>query len=513
MLKTLFLSIKNRWPIIIFLILYFIFSYRTYKDYGLTMDEFFVYTRGQYFYTKVRGNDPLLQKGFVINEGDNQNLLFYNSSYPAILYAFNKDKSYETYHFINLLVTSSIFCLIFEVLLFIYKEPLLAILGPIFLFFTPRYLGAIPANPKDIPFSIFYFISLIFMFFSSSWNEKLRILLLGLLIGIASSIRFIGFSLIIIYWLNKLLIYFSQNKKITFIWLINSLIELFLIFSISFLVFMLNMPYIASDPFNHLLELVNINKKYPWNGEIMLFGEKFTAQQRPDLYLFIWVFITTPIYILFLSVTSFFKKVLPEIQRLIHLITLSIVIQLIFYFIFHPVVYNGLRHYLFLLPHLVLLASIMFIETLKNGKFKLILIVFTIINIFSILFFYIQSHPYEYVYFNSLIGGARKAQDKFELDYWAATDKEALLWLKDYLAKNNKIDVKVATCSKSESINYYLPTVINVNEKIIEADYIICHDYFMSIKIEKNPNISLIHTVLRDNIPLNHIYSQNHKRQ
>ena len=37
----------------------------------------------------------------------------------------------------------------------------------------------------------------------------------------------------------------------------------------------------------------------------------------------------------------------------------------------------------------------------------------------------IQLHPYEYIYYNSLIGGVPGAYRKFELDYWATSFKNA----------------------------------------------------------------------------------------
>ena len=61
-----------RIPLAIFLIIYFFLALTTYKDFGLTMDEFFVYTRGQYFDNKVVGNDAHLQKGFVVHEEGNE---------------------------------------------------------------------------------------------------------------------------------------------------------------------------------------------------------------------------------------------------------------------------------------------------------------------------------------------------------------------------------------------------------------------------------------------------------
>jgi len=35
-------------------------------------------------------------------------------------------------------------------------------------------------------------------------------------------------------------------------------------------------------------------------------------------------------------------------------------------------------------------------------------------------------HPYEYIFYNSLIGGVRGAFRNFELDYWATSYREAM---------------------------------------------------------------------------------------
>jgi len=38
-------------------------------------------------------------------------------------------------------------------------------------------------------------------------------------------------------------------------------------------------------------------------------------------------------------------------------------------------------------------------------------------------------HPYQYVYFNALVGGHRGAQGRYETDYWCVSEREAYRWL------------------------------------------------------------------------------------
>ena len=510
MARFIFSFFKNRILIFIFIALYIGFAFLTYRHYGLTMDEFFVYARGKYFYTKVRGNDKFLQKGFVVNEGRNQDLLYNNSSYPALLYAVNDGETYEGYHLLNLLIAASIFYLFYEVLLYLYKKPFIALVGPVFLLFTPRFFGDIPANPKDIPFAILYFATLVVIFFSKTWNEKLRILIVGILIGLTSSIRLLGIFLLPVYFLYQLTTSFLQEKRIMRDFIINTILGSFLIFLIAFLIFIFNMPYVGADPFNHTLELLNVNKNYPWFGDILHFGKTYSIYTRPQTYLFIWILITTPLFVLVLSPITLFKKMVGEKKSIIMLVWISLLFQIFLYLVLRPVIYNGIRHYVFLIPHLVLLASISFIELLANRKFKYVVVFLVAINFFVVTKFYVSYHPYEYIYFNELVGGVKGATGNFEVDYWAASDKEALTWLSDYLTKNNIQKPKIATCSKSATLGYYLPEAKDYNNKMKKADYIVCYDGVLKNKIEKIPGSTLIHTVTRDDVPFNYVYKIEH---
>src|SRR2546430_12034356 len=43
----------------------------------------------------------------------------------------------------------------------------------------------------------------------------------------------------------------------------------------------------------------------------------------------------------------------------------------------------------------------------------------------------VRLFPYDYLYFNELVGGIQGANGKYEMDYWAKSLKEAVTWLKE----------------------------------------------------------------------------------
>ncbi|MDA1316771.1 MAG: hypothetical protein O3B87_01960 [bacterium] len=501
MIATLRTFVLKRIPLLAFLIIYLFLALATYKDFGLTMDEFFVYTRGQYFYNKVVGNDAHLQKGFVLHEGGNEDLLFNNSSYPALLYMLNSDGTYEQYHLINILLASFVFILMYELLLFITKKPLYALIGPILLFLTPRFLGHIPANPKDIPFAIGYMTSMVGMLLCAKWDNKMRILILGILIGMTSAIRIVGLTLIPLYVLFRIVSLFESSLHDMAKKSAHVLLESLIIGLIAYLVFIFNMPYVGADPINHFIELLKVTAKYPWYGNIYYFGESIGFDKRPLMYLFVWIGVSTPLPILFLALYGMVRKMKSTMRSLKYLIVISLGMHMLIYIFLNPVIYNGLRHYLFLLPHFAILAALGYIDLLQNKRYKKLVVMTGILFAFMIMGWYVRFHPYQYTYFNIL--GNHK---QFELDYWAASDKEAMKWLSVYLDENDISNMSVYSCSKSDSLNYYMPHVEDVNTNLQQADYIVCHDERASVLLKENIHGIILHEIKRENIVYSTIF-------
>jgi len=394
-----------------------------------------------------------------------------------------------------MLCASVIFVGVYYLFLYKYKNPWLAIIAPMALFLTPRFLGHIPANPKDIPFAIVYFFGLISILVSSkSKNPYLQVLLLGVVFGFAQSIRVVGFSLYIVYFL------FSLRNKTRAIGTI--LLQLFVVFAISNFVMVVTWPYLGANYFHGFKALLTTAKSFQdWDCTVLFMGDYITRSTRPWYYLPVWIFITTPVSVLvfFLSAGIFVKKN-KRGNDVFVLLLLALVVNLVLYLGLNPVIYNGLRHFLFLLPILVCLATISFVDfliTIKPSVGKNVLIILVCSNFFMIGVALFKLHPYEYIYFNELVGGLSGAQDTFELDYWGAGYKESIEWFVDNL---NDINPSVYMCNMSIAADVYSYRAMRLSPHKYLVDYTIC-DYERDKAKDLDGNI--VYSVTRGGVPLN----------
>jgi hypothetical protein len=90
-----------------------------------------------------------------------------------------------------------------------------------------------------------------------------------------------------------------------------------------------------------------------------------------------------------------------------------------------PPMYDGYRHFLFILPPLFLLAGLAF-QTLRQrlpGHWAdAVLLVVLAPGLLGLL----RAHPYQYTYFNTLVGGTGGAFRQYETDYWLTCYREII---------------------------------------------------------------------------------------
>lgn len=96
--------------------------------------------------------------------------------------------------------------------------------------------------------------------------------------------------------------------------------------------------------------------------------------------------------------------------------------------------YDNFRHFLFVLPPLFLLAGLG-LQTLFErlaGLARLTRLAQAALLILSLLpglVALVELHPYQYIYYNQLVGGTAGAFRRFESDYWATSYREATNFL------------------------------------------------------------------------------------
>jgi hypothetical protein len=107
------------------------------------------------------------------------------------------------------------------------------------------------------------------------------------------------------------------------------------------------------------------------------------------------------------------------------LVLLWFVILLVYVLVRRPAMYDGLRHFLFILPPLYVFTGFAF-EFLADRSPSWLYAGLVGLLLLPGLFGILQLHPYEYTYYNSFPGGTSGAFRQYETDYWLTCYQEAV---------------------------------------------------------------------------------------
>jgi hypothetical protein len=96
----------------------------------------------------------------------------------------------------------------------------------------------------------------------------------------------------------------------------------------------------------------------------------------------------------------------------------------------HPAFYNGLRHFVFVVPPFAVLGGIagawLFEKSRPFGKSATAALTVAFVGGLALpLSDMVRLHPYQYTAFNWVSGGVRMAHDNYMLDYWGLAFKQA----------------------------------------------------------------------------------------
>ena len=114
-------------------------------------------------------------------------------------------------------------------------------------------------------------------------------------------------------------------------------------------------------------------------------------------------------------------------ERGVFLVCLAVILPLAFLIVQRATIYDGVRHVLFVIPMLALLAGTglaAILPLLRRAPLVAALVGGTYAGV--VVLHLARLHPLEYVAINAFAGGTRGAYDKFEQDYWSAAATEGL---------------------------------------------------------------------------------------
>jgi hypothetical protein len=397
----------------------------------------------------------------------------------------------------------------------------------LFLAITPVYYGHLFFNPKDIPFAVGYLWSLYFLIRILSNFPRVRwqsLALFGAASGLTLGIRIGGIFLIVYLGLALLWNYwrvYRSGAGARF----NAFIRLVVLpfgFAglIAYVVMLAFWPWAQQDPIRNPFRVLFEMRNYYWSSTVLYRGHLIAASDLPADYILRYLAISLPELLLLLLLAGAVVLIVrwykgkrtsgsPSLRILgSSLLVLSVITPIITAFLNHSTVYDGMRHFIFVVPPLACLAGLSFqflLDQLAAKNIKLAHIATLLVFVYLVYQVSVMArlHPYEYIYYNQLVGGVAHAYQQYETDYWGTAASQAAKWLAQSLEDNSRTTgrkVKVfITGANIYSAQYYFPDwIVPVRDKM-KADYMI--GGIRRFGWEKMPGVELF-TVARMGVPL-----------
>jgi hypothetical protein len=248
------------------------------------------------------------------------------------------------------------------------------------------------------------------------------IILAGVALGLATAVRAIApFAGVIVF----LYLFAKVRSKA---W--TTAIAYFLVAGI---VTYLAWPRLWDAPIQRYLEGLGIISNFPhFPGQVLFNGRFYGPSDLPSSYLPVLLnfqFTEPFVLCMYIGLGVLVWRILRDRIRtdLLLYVGLAFVFPLFMLMTLNSPLYHNFRQVLFLIPAMFMLAApaldLLFRKVTQRWARVLLIAALALPGIYPT----IKLYPYEYIYYNSLVGGPAGALDRYELDYWRISLREAAL--------------------------------------------------------------------------------------
>ncbi len=306
----------------------------------------------------------------------------------------------------------------------------------------PQFYGHAFVNSKDIPFACAFAwaIGASADLLDKPFTRR-RILFTGALLGLAMCARPGSLPLLLLIFIVLLGWMLLRADTRSALLTRRSLLSLVGIWVIAYTVMLVPWPWAHENALLHPIRAVMEAARFSKPITVLFEGQSYASTSLPWHYLPRHILITTPIPFLLLATVGLLVSVSEQSRRRsLHLFAVQawIGLPLLLYFAFRPHVYDGIRHFLFILPAIAILAGyacFRIVDLFRTpaarslaGGACVLLLLYPLPSI-------IRLHPYEMTYFNELVGGTRGASGRYDTDYWVTSYREAIEWVNEQAAR------------------------------------------------------------------------------
>ncbi len=375
------------------------------------------------------------------------------------------------------------------------RGPLAGLLAVLLLTLTPSFVGHACMNPSDLPFAT-----------GTIWGLHLALrvtqrapalptsdaIAFGVVLGLALGVRFAGISLLVyvavLYAVRTR--YCSTPHEASRAQ--SKLKRRATVLAASVIAYVLTIalwPAALEQPLRFVWDAVSSETTYP-KHELVTFGGQFVwADALPARYWLVHFCSSLPLLLLGLFVAGSLQTFARtrgsskrrDLQDLTArwLLIVAAWLPLIYATLRRPPDYDGIRHFLFVVPIVACVGGITLADGLtwlaEKRRVALVPVLTVVLASLGLQLRDISKlHPYQYAYYNELVGGLRGAGGRFETDYWALSFKPLTEKFRQHLASVPSRQVaQVFVCGPEPVARHYLGDVVDIVGDPAQADYVI----------------------------------------
>jgi len=349
--------------------------------------------------------------------------------------------------------------------------PVAGLAALLLLALCPIFYGHMFMNPKDAPFAVAMIVlmmGLVRLAEEYPQPSPRTILIVGLGAGLSIGSRILG-GLALVYALIGFMPLFieesrTQGAREALRRFVHVLYVLLPGLVLGYLIMGLIWPWSiieVGNPFRALTYFSHFFEK-PWKE--LFDGALVSVPDMPWSYLPTLFALQLPEVMLALTiagvVSTFAMLPRPEVparrKTILLMLTLAATLPLVVAMVKRPALYNGIRHFIFLIPPMAVLGGLAFdwmMSWMKDNRrsWQPVALAVFVFGLLLPLGEMIRLHPYQYTHFNHIAGTVRAADDRFMLDYWGLAFKQASDGLREQLIEKQEVPPpgrkwKVAVC-------------------------------------------------------------------
>ncbi len=397
------------------------------------------------------------------------------------------------------------------------------------------WYGTMFHHSKDIPLAAAMAGALYFLMRAARDlpNPKPRhIVGFGLMTGAALGIKVLGL-LLVGYVGVMILLSIPASMPLTsrearrFAW--ASFIRFVPALAIAYVIMIVTWPWSALSPLNPIRGLFSF-AEFHYNIRTVLDGTVYRMATIPRVYVPVYILIKLPLLMLAGALLAMAFAASAVVARTgldrrarneVAMVTFAAVFPVLCEVVAHGPAFCGLRHFLFVLPPIAILAGIGLDRVVTRlsatrRQFGIAALAIVVAGFGWNAVTLVRLHPYEYLVFNPLVGGIEGASRRYAMDYWFTIMPEAVDGLEAYLnrtepalSRDPKHSYSVAICGERAAFLKKAKPHLHWAEVWETADFFIAPTH---MNCDRDSQGKVVVTVKRLGVPLGYVKDQRARR-